>query len=823
MIGSFAHDVQEMWCDAMNMLKCDHCLLPFRERDALRATVESAEKVFCCNGCRGIYRLIHSEGLDEFYEKRSGWVPGPPEEVELATDAFEDSVRVSAGEAEIDLALSGIRCTSCIWLIERFLGKIKGITYITVNYATHMAKVRWLPETISLDSVLRRIAALGYTPRPWAASDLEERLKAEKRDLLIRLGTASFLTMQLMLFTTALYAGYFQGIDPLYRKVFELIALGLSTPVIFYCGYPFLKNTIRGLRNRSLNMDTLVFTGSFSAYLYSIIAMVKGGGVYFDTSAMIVTLILLGRFIESGARAKATGAVSSLIGRQPKEARLIKKSPGETKGLPVNISLSALGIGDHIEVIPGEKIPVDCVVVQGSSEIDASMLTGESMPVRKMEGAEVFGGTLNLNGRLILEVRRTGNDTVLAQITRAVEDAQARKAPIQKVVDRVVGWFVPAIIALSMATFVLWFVRGSTMTSSLMNAISVLVIACPCALGLATPLAILIGSTLLSSRGILVKGGDIIETLARSDFVCFDKTGTLTAGTPSLVEIVSYGTDREYLHVLAASLEKGSEHAVAKALWTGVSESDLYPIEAFKASPGMGVEGTMEAGHLVAGNITFLRSFHVVITEAQMRDLHCLSAKGNTVVGLAVAQELKGWFVISDDLRPDAPDVVKDLEQQGCKVSLLTGDHRAVAEKIGEKAGISMIDAEVLPVQKAEKIREMKEAGHRVTMVGDGINDAPALTEADAGVAIGSATDIAIESADVVLMRNDLNLVPHLIRASRRILSVIKQNLFWAFSYNLIAIPLAVAGMIHPIISAAFMATSSLLVVGNSLRLYRKK
>jgi Cu2+-exporting ATPase len=807
----------------MSNLRCDHCLLAFPESLAVRDEVAGQQKVFCCNGCRGIYLLIHSEGLDEFYAKRSGWLPGRPEEADVTSGAFTDSIRISGDEAELDFTISGIRCASCIWLIEHFLMKAGGIKQVSVNYATHKAKVRWIYEKISVDSLLNRVKALGYTPRPSVASDLEERLKEEKRDLLVRFGTASFLAMQIMLFTTALYAGYFQGIEPLYRKVFELIALGLSTPVIFYCGYPFLKNTIRGIRNRTLNMDTLVFTGSFSAYLYSVIAIVKGGEVYFDTSVMIITLILLGRFIESGAKAKATGAVSSLIGLQPKTARLIGKSSGEKYVNPVDVPVSSLAAGDHIEVIPGDKVPVDCIVIEGSSEIDEAMLTGESMPVGKMEGAEVFAGTLNLNGRLVLEVRRTGNETVLAQITRAVEDAQSRKAPIQKLADRVVGWFVPAIILIAAVTFISWFARGIPPTSSLMNAISVLVIACPCALGLATPLAILIGSTLLSSKGILAKGGDIIETLARSDFVCFDKTGTLTMGRPRLIETVNYGLEKEAVRLLAASLEKNSEHTVAKALRSGIRESDIRPVGGFKAHPGMGVEGTIDGEHLLAGNIAFLESFDVKITDEQRKDFSAFSSRGNAVTGFAVKHKLEGWFVIADDLRPDAPAVVDALIRLGCKVGLLTGDHRTVAEEVGRRAGISMIDAEVLPVGKAVRIREIKESGHRVIMVGDGINDAPALIEADAGVAIGSATDIAMESADVVLMRNDLNLVPRLIRVSRKILAVIRENLFWAFSYNLIAIPLAVSGKIHPIVSAAFMVISSLIVVGNSLRLYRVK
>jgi Cu2+-exporting ATPase len=802
----------------MTTLNCDHCLLSFPEKDAVRDEVDGRQKVFCCNGCLGVYRLIHEEGLDEFYQRRQGWTPGPPEHTEVTARSFEGSVRSIGDHREIDIHLSGIRCASCIWLIEHFLSKNKGIKEIRVNYATHRARIRWLPEETSLDSVLERIMSLGYVPRPYAVSQAEESLEREKKDLLIRLGTASFLSMQLMIYTTALYAGYFQGIEPSYRKVFELIALALATPVMFYCGYPFLKNTVLGMRNRTFNMDTLIFSGSFSAYAYSVIVIFIGGEVYFDTSAMIITLILLGRFIESGAKARATRSVSALFSLQPKEARLIKA--GESGMLTVPVS--ALRVGDRIEVIPGERVPIDSLVVDGTSEVDESMLTGEAMPVKKVRGKEVFGGTMNLNGRLLVEVKRTGDDTVLSQVIRAVEDAQSRRAPIQKVADRVVVWFVPAIVVISTSTFLFWFMRGSP-TTALMNAISVMVVACPCALGLATPLAVLMGSTLLASKGILVKGGDIIEAIAHADYISFDKTGTLTAGMPALITTVNYGMEERSLRVLAASIERNSEHSIARALCKGISESDLFAVDEFRARPGRGVEGVLNGERLAIGNASFLESFGAEITEDRRRDFSSLSAQGNTVIGLALGRELKGWFVISDELRPEAPELVEDLRRYGYHMALITGDHRSVAENIGSKAGISTIIAEVLPVQKAGCIREIKESGHRVVMVGDGINDAPALMEANVGVAVGSATDIAIESADVVLMRPDLRLILRLVRISGKIFAIIRENLFWAFSYNLIAIPLAVSGKLHPIISAAFMALSSLIVVGNSLRLHRVK
>jgi Cu2+-exporting ATPase len=801
------------------VVSCDHCLLPFPEREAIRDEIGGKKKVFCCIGCRGIYRVIHEEGLDEFYERRSGWKPGPLEDVPVAIDLFRDSVRYTGDEAEMDISLSGIRCASCIWLIEHSLSRLQGINEARVNYATHRARIRWDPKSVTLDTILKRIKSLGYMSRPYAVSALDEHLREEKRDLLIRFGTAAFFSMQLMLYTTALYAGYFQGIDSFHKKIFELIALALATPVMFYCGYPFLKGAIRAALNRTFSMDTLVFLGSFSAYFYSVIAILVGGEVYFDTSAMIITLILLGRFVETGAKAKASGAVSALIRLQPKEAKLAGNGEGAGSRVPV----SSLAIGDRIEVIPGEKIPVDCIVVKGSSELDESMLTGEATPLMKTEGAQVFAGTMNLNGGLVLEVTRVGNETALARIIAVIEEAQARKAPVQKTADRVVGLFVPVVILIAAATFAFRLALGSGMTFSLMTAVSVLVIACPCALGLATPLTVLIGSTLLASRGILAKGGDIFESVARSDSVIFDKTGTLTTGTPTLTNVLAYDIDERKLRVLAASIERHSEHTVSKALRAGISDSDLHPVTSFRAHPGRGVEGRRDDELLLAGNTSFLESRSVKITEGQRKDLVSLSSKGDTIIGLAVGSELKGWFVISDDLRQGAREVVAALKRRGCTVGLITGDHRTAAEEIGKRTGISMINAEVLPAQKAAKVREMKEAGHRVVMVGDGINDAPALIEADAGVAMVSATDVAMESADVVLMRNDLSLVPRLMEICGKSLSVIRQNLWWAFSYNIVAIPLAVSGKLHPIVAAAFMAMSSLMVVGNSLRLYREK
>jgi len=824
---------------------CAHCLGEIRDTEAIYDEIDGRKLVFCCTGCNAIYRIIHDAGLEQFYEKRLGWRPGRPEITVVNPEDFTDYIRkLSDKEAELEFLVSGIRCASCIWLIEHLLKKIDGIIDIRINYATHRARLRWMPEKVSLDEILKRVSSLGYTPRPALSIEAEEEMKREKRDLLIRLGTASFFTMQLMIYTVALYAGYFQGIEENLRRLFQWIAWALATPVMFYSGYPFIRNAIRGFKNRTLTMDVLIFLGSFSAYAYSIAIIfltttpifpftplpVKTE-VYFDTSAMIITLILLGRFIEAGAKLKASSSLQALLSLQPQKARLLKD------GEEVLVSVKELKEGDLIVVKPGEKIPVDGMVIEGSSEVDEKMLTGESMPVLKAPGKEVFSGTMNINGRLIIKTRSV-KDTLLGKITRAVLDAQTKRPEIQTIADRVVGFFVPGIVFLSLLTFLYWHLNKDT-TTALMNAVSVLVIACPCALGLATPLAILICSSSLYSTGIILKDGTLIEKVARAKIVCFDKTGTLTEGRPALIEIIPYDGSREKLHMIAASLEGASEHSLAKAITDKAPKGSRTVVRDFQSFPGMGVKGLVGDSEVIIGNLRFLESSGIEIKKVHKKDHDKYAEKGYTVVGMAIDKSFKAWFVIADRLAPSALEAIKELKKMNKEIVLLTGDQRKVAEEVAHKLGIEKVYAEVLPLEKAEIIKRLKAftgyrrqaTGHRVfpnilkpvacslLMVGDGINDAPALATSDAGIATGGAADIAAECAGAVFMKKDLNLLIKLFKVSEKTLSIIKQNLFWAFSYNIIAIPLAVSGRIHPVISAILMAMSSLLVVGNSLRL----
>jgi P-type Cu2+ transporter len=809
------------------MLKCDHCLLEFPDREAVYDESNGAKKIFCCHGCQGVYHLINSEGLDDFYRRRREWTPGPSPTARVDLAAFTQNIRSAGKELETDIVLDGIRCASCVWLNERLLMKTKGVTFARVNYATHRARIRWNPGETGIRTILSRITSVGYTPKPFVATAFDEEQRKEARDMLLRLGTAGFLSMQLMIFSVALYAGYFQGIDVKIKNIFNVISLVLATPVIFYSGWPFLTGAIRGLRNAAFNMDFLITAGAGSAYLYSIYEMAVGGEVYFDTAVMIITLILLGRYIEIGAKRMASASMTRLLSLAPPEARkLVPRS--EEKGDEENalyaerlmVAVSSIRQGDLIEVVPGEKIPLDGTVREGRSEIDEAMLTGESRPVAKHPGSEVFSGTINLYGRFVFEVTRVGSNTVLSRIIKAVEEAQTRRAPVEALADRVVSIFVPAVLLLSMLTAGYWVFRGSPLSLAIMNAVSVLVIACPCALGLATPLAILIGITYGASRGILMKGGDVIERAKKINVVVFDKTGTITEGKPSLIEY--HGINRPDGEVLrlAASLERFSEHSIGKAITAAEMSYAYEEVTAFSASPGKGIRG------IAAGKEALLGSREFIESEGMGRSIDkttaalaaSLEAGGATVVYLACGGAPAGIFAVADPPRKEAAEAVNILKRRGHEIIMITGDAVATAEAVARMVGIEAVQAKRSPVQKAEEIRKMRHSGKRCAMIGDGINDAPALVEADIGIAMGKATDIALESADIVLMRSDLRLVPQALKLARKTFSIIRQNLFWAFFYNAVAIPLAVVGVLHPIMAAGAMALSSLSVVGNSLR-----
>ncbi len=807
-------------------LRCDHCLLEFPEREAVRERDGDAERVFCCTGCQGIHRLIREEGLGAFYEGRRWEEPGlaarpeDPQEVE----AFRAAVRAAPGGLEeVDLYVEGIRCASCVWLNERLLGRLPGVERARVNYATHRARVRFDPARTGLADVLGRIRSAGYLPKPYGETEGQAAQRRETRDLLVRLGTAGFLSSQLMVISIALYAGYFQGIDAGTRRLLEWVGLGLTLPVYLYAGAPFLRNTWTGLRHRRFNMDALIAIGAGSALAYSAWQMVAGGEVYLDTAAMIVTLVLVGRYVESAAKGRASEAVARLAALQPREARLVEPGSGDAR-VTRRVPVSELRPGDRVEVVPGERVPADGAVVEGDSEVDESLVTGESRPVRKEPGAAVIGGTVNLHGAFVLEVTRTGAATVLSGIIRAVEEAQAARPRIQAVADRLVGVFVPAILVLAVLATAGHLLRGTPPAQAIMTGVAVLVIACPCALGLATPLAVLLASGVATSRGLLVKGGDVFERAAGVDEVLLDKTGTVTRGRPALREVVPVaGADAEDALRLAAAVERRSEHSLGRAVVEAARSlaGEAPEAHAFRAVPGRGVEASVDGEPVRVGTRGFVAEAGAAVPDDVEADARRREERGETVAFLARGPRLVALLCVADAVRPEAREAVDALRALGLSVGLLSGDNRRTTEAVAAGLGLSSAVAEVTPVEKRERVAALQAAGRRVLVAGDGVNDAPALTQADVGAAMGRGTDVTLESAEVVLVRDDLRLLPELVRLSRRTYRIIRENLFWALVYNLVAVPLAVAGLLHPIVAAAAMAASSTFVVANSLRIRR--
>jgi Cu+-exporting ATPase len=592
----------------------------------------------------------------------------------------------------------------------------------------------------------------------------------------------------------------------------------LATVVVWYCGWPFFQRAWASVVNRSPNMFTLIALGVGAAYLYSLVAVVRGLDGYFESAAAIIVLVLLGQVLELRARSQTTGAIRRLLGLAPKTARLHLPD-----GREQDVPLELVQPGDVLRVRPGEKVPVDGVVSEGRSAVDESMVTGEPMPVEKGPGAKVIGATVNGTGSLLMRAERVGSDTLLARIVQLVSEAQRSRAPVQRLVDQVAEYFVPAVLAAAVLTFAAWALAGEP-TRGLVNAVAVLIIACPCALGLATPMAIMVGTGRGAELGILIKNAEALETLQRADTLVVDKTGTLTEGKPRLVTVEpSEGQGADELLRLAAGLERGSEHPLASAVVKAAEERGLPAVRAsdFRSLPGKGVAGTVEGKAVLLGTPTLLRENGVNV-DALLSRVEALRGQGQTVLLMAVDSRPAGLLGVADPVRASTPEAIRALHAEGLRIVMLTGDSRATAEAVARQLGIDEVHAEVLPQDKYAVVKRLREEGRVVAMAGDGINDAPALAEAQVGIAMGSGTDVAMESAGVTLVRSDLRALVQARRLSRATMRNIRQNLFLAFVYNTLSIPVAALGLLSPIWASAAMSLSSLSVVGNSLRLRRQ-
>jgi heavy metal translocating P-type ATPase len=828
--------------------KCDLCGLACGRRPHAQH-IREQERFFCCLGCMNVYLILSESGgkgedfRDTELFRRS---------LELGLISQPDSQPPAAARPddspseELLLHVRGMWCTSCAWLIEYALTKLPGITAVEASFATDLVKIRYQPQRIPPTRITERIQNLGYEAREFRGG--EESTDPEKRDMLLRLGVAGFLWMNVMYLSMTFYISFFEHIADSIRRYIPFFVWALTTPVVFYSGYPILRLAWRGLRNRTIRAEALLSLGILTAYFFSIVQAFRGDPhIYFDTACVIVTLVLAGRMIERNAKERASRWITQLHRWMPNKVRLL------ANGHERYAAIDALEPGQLFVTKAGEHIAADGIIAAGESHADESLLTGESTPVGKRPGDHVAAGSINLDGVLEIRALRTATDSTLARMVALVEDALTRRSPLERIVDRVSRVFVPSVVCVAVLSFLsLWLLGTATLATSLMRAITVLVIACPCALGLATPLAITAAMGSASRRGILFRDSQVLETLRRVDAVVLDKTGTITEGTFSLLDLAlcpqecrqpalvhagrsefesrvfereskAFAFAEARLEALSrlASLEQYSEHPLGRAFVAfakveGAHLSDASDIEIRK---GSGIVGAVRGHRAFIGNRRLLVDEGVVLAHGIEEQVHAWETEGKTAAFFGWDGELRGAAAFGDRIRDDARELVAHLKRKNIAVYVVSGDSKATAQWVASSVGADHCRSEVLPGEKAGFVKSLQANGSLVAMVGDGINDAPALAQADLGIAMGSGADIAMKAAAVVLMKSSLARIPETFALASKTIRIVRQNLFWAFFYNAIGITLAIAGILNPILAAGAMLLSSVSVVVNSLRL----
>ena len=729
-------------------------------------------------------------------------------------------------KATAELLLEGMTCAACANRIEKGLNKLPGVREAAVNFALETAHVVYSPAEVSLADIQQKVKQLGYQARSKEDAEQEDHRQKEIQKQKRRFILSALLSLPLLWSMV----GHFSFTSWIYMPElfmnpwFQLI---LATPVQFIIGRHFYIGAYKALRNGSANMDVLIALGTSAAYFYSLYLtldwymigadLAHGPAMYYETSAVLITLVLLGKLFEALAKGKTSQAIKSLMGLQAKTALVVRG--GQEMTVPVDEVL----VGDIVLVRPGDKVPVDGIVLEGSSAVDESMLTGESIPVEKQAGDTVIGATINKHGRLRIQATKVGKETALAQIIKVVEEAQGSKAPIQRIADKISGIFVPIVVAIALVTFLIWYFIAAPgdLAGALEKAIAVLVIACPCALGLATPTSIMAGSGRAAEYGILFKGGEHLEMTHKVNTVILDKTGTVTKGRPELTDVLPVSDEHRFLRLVGAA-EKNSEHPLAEAIVEGIRKRgiEIPDPDSFSAIPGYGVIAEVEGHEVLIGTRRLMERYEVDASEA-FEAMAALEEQGKTAMLAAVDRKYAGLIAAADTIKESSKEAVSRLKAMGLEVIMITGDNERTARAIAAQAGIEQVRAEVLPEGKAEEVKKLQAAGKITAMVGDGINDAPALATADIGMAIGTGTDVAMEAADVTLMRGELTSIADAIYMSRKTMTNIKQNLFWALGYNTLGIPIAALGFLAPWVAGAAMALSSVSVVLNALRLQR--
>ncbi|HUU72484.1 MAG TPA: heavy metal translocating P-type ATPase [Burkholderiales bacterium] len=797
---------------------CYHCGLPVPGGTAHRTTIAGVSREMCCAGCVAVASAIVSSGLGSYYTRRDSYPASSPSEAVPESirnlkvfDRPEIEARFvaepEAHEREATLILEGISCPACVWLNETHLMRTPGVVAVNINYTTNRAKVRWDMRRISLSGILAAINAIGYHAYPYDARELEAGRKRESRNLLARLAIAGLGVMQVMMYALPGYIAQQGDIDQSLDALMNWAALILTVPVVFYSALPFMSGAWRDVRNRRLGMDVPVAAAIVIAFSASILATITGKGeVYFDSVAMFVFFLLVARYLELRARQKAASYLESLSHAVPATANRLQDYPATMQAELV--PAAALRAGELVLIRPGETVPADGVNVHGNSEVDESLLTGESTPVKKLEGDPLTGGSINRGNPLVVRVERVGNETILSAIVRLMERASLSRPRLQQITDRVAAHFVAIVLVLAGGTGAWWLAHDPALALPIV--VSVLIVTCPCALALATPMAMAVATSSAARRGLLVTRSHALEALARATHFVIDKTGTLTAGKPVVTSVTALGLPRKEALALASTLEQGSEHPVAIAMREAAGSA--ISAQQVRNVPGAGVEGVVDGRVLRIGSERFAAEL------ARNSSTQGVQAQ----IWLADQDRMLAGFDLQDRLRPDAGDFIAALRAQGAEVILLSGDHESVVRDTAKALSVTTWRGEMSPKGKLDYVKALQAQGAVVAMIGDGVNDAPVLAQAQIAIALMSGAALAQGAADMVLLTGRLSDLSRLVDYSRRTMRIVKQNLGWAIGYNMLAIPLAMAGYVTPWMAAIGMSASSLLVVGNALRLTRQ-
>lgn len=786
---------------------CDHCHLEFN-KDVM---IKDGEHYFCCNGCQGVFHLLSDEGLDSFYEKTKGVKLAPP------TSQYEDSKNFDSpafydkfvktdedGFSRVALIIEGIHCSACVWLNEKALHKMDGVIEANINYTNNKATIVWDDDTVKLSQIVDMIRAIGYNAFPYDPSIQEERANKERKDYYLRMAVAIFATMNVMWVAVAQYAGYFSGISQDMKTILNVAEWVLATPVLFYSGWIFFRGAYYGIKTKVVNMDILVATGATLTYIYSIyITLNEKGEAYFDSVSMIITFVLVGKFLEVLSKKSVADALDIMGKDIPNEVNVLEN------GSIIAKKLSDVEVGDIIVVSTGQKVLFDGEIIQGEGSFDESSLTGESEPIFKSIGDKVISGTVSIDADVHVKALKDFEHSTLAHLTNLLEEALHKKPHIQQVANKLSEYFSAVILTLSVITFLWWYFSGHSFDTALMVSIAVIVIACPCALALATPVATLVGLGIAAKRGILFKEAAQLETMAKADTLLLDKTGTLTEGKP---QVVTQKEFKKYDKAILAALTRLSKHPVAKGVYNTFDQEEIcndITFDSYKQHPAMGIEAYKGDKRYLGGNLKLLKLFGIDITYKSDKTLFFFAVDDNVVA----------VFELEDKIKENAKIAIDTLKQKGIEPIMLTGDHQHIAKKVADSLGIKKYYYELSPEHKASFVEDMHKKEHIVVMVGDGVNDILALSQADIGIVMGSGSDIAIEVGDVVLLDDSLDSLVESFKIGVTTYNLVKQNLWLSLIYNSITVPLAMAGYVIPLVAAISMSLSSLLVVGNSMRI----